>query len=779
MPVLRELTDAGKVMGTPNYMAPEQKEYPDAVDHRADIYALGVVFYQMLTGELPGKEIEPPSHKVQIDVRLDEVVLRALEKKPELRYQQASAMKTRVETIATSGGISKKPDECKTRKRSISSLISPFSSPDVREIAAHLTRAERNEAALYGFLWGIWVVTAIFGNLYLIRSFPSPGNWIVASVITALFLASILPMSRMQKRFLCSTAWAKENGYTESQIKLFSFDRQNLWKAVIVIAAFALFAIGQDKWMAHYVGLSELSKNLTQDAERTKRLQQSLAAKVKKASAEIWSPTLAPGEKPDLQKILDAAKSLTEEGSYEEALQRYLWYFKHSRSDVGQRGVRLSFALSDWVELGRRYPKAKQALIEIRDADVQKFSKGEGYFELFQEIANINHYLDKDDQTLALFKSIYQNDKSLARQCYFFAEDLLMKNGEYKLCLDSLGDPQAFFESLRNGFEIQQASRQRLAEIQKQYPTPVAPQFPGVHFTPPDLMQMATNNFVGSVCKLVEILVATGHKPDAEKIQDEALTVLDDPKLKSAVNDAEEKIRTLHAASSDAAQILSEQSPVVVETFPVSGARDVPPGETEIRVRFSKPMADDSWSWSSAWENSTPEFIGKPHYEADGKTCVVKVKLEPDKTYAFWLNSEKFHNFKDADGRPAIPYLLIFQTQADSKSAALRAAQTWLAALDSGNYSNCWETSSAVVQDAVPEATFVAGLNLYRQPLGALVSRHLELAQAMTQMPGAPDGHYVLMQFASTFTDKKSAIETVTFMQEKDGQWKSAGYFIK
>jgi len=90
-PALQELTDAGKVMGTPNYMAPEQMEHPNEVDNRADIYALGVVFYQMLTGELPGKPIVPPSRtsgKVQIDVRLDEVVLRALEKKPELRYQQ-------------------------------------------------------------------------------------------------------------------------------------------------------------------------------------------------------------------------------------------------------------------------------------------------------------------------------------------------------------------------------------------------------------------------------------------------------------------------------------------------------------------------------------------------------------------------------------------------------------------------------------------------------------------------------------------------------------------
>ena len=95
-----DLTDAGKVMGTPNYMAPEQKEHPTEVDHRADIYALGVVFYQMLTGELPGQRLEPPSRKVQIDVRLDEVVLRALEKNPEQRYQQASLLKTDVETLA-------------------------------------------------------------------------------------------------------------------------------------------------------------------------------------------------------------------------------------------------------------------------------------------------------------------------------------------------------------------------------------------------------------------------------------------------------------------------------------------------------------------------------------------------------------------------------------------------------------------------------------------------------------------------------------------------------
>ena len=82
-------------------MAPEQIEKPLTVDHRADIYSLGVVFYEMLTGELPLGKFQPPSAKVQMDVRLDEVVLHALEKEPERRYQQASEVKTHVETIAS------------------------------------------------------------------------------------------------------------------------------------------------------------------------------------------------------------------------------------------------------------------------------------------------------------------------------------------------------------------------------------------------------------------------------------------------------------------------------------------------------------------------------------------------------------------------------------------------------------------------------------------------------------------------------------------------------
>jgi tRNA A-37 threonylcarbamoyl transferase component Bud32 len=98
----RSLTGGKDVVGTPHYMAPEQVEQPTKVDHRADIFSLGVVFYEMLTGELPLGKFQPPSRKVQVDVRLDEVVLHALEKEPERRYQHAGQVKTAVETIAQS-----------------------------------------------------------------------------------------------------------------------------------------------------------------------------------------------------------------------------------------------------------------------------------------------------------------------------------------------------------------------------------------------------------------------------------------------------------------------------------------------------------------------------------------------------------------------------------------------------------------------------------------------------------------------------------------------------
>lgn len=101
----------------------------------------------------------------------------------------------------------------------------------------------------------------------------------------------------------------------------------------------------------------------------------------------------------------------------------------------------------------------------------------------------------------------------------------------------------------------------------------------------------------------------------------------------------------------------------VIKTVPMCGDTKVPASTKQIEVTFSKDMMEKSWSFTQISANSFPEMVGRPQYLADKRTCVVSVKLQSKKTYVIWLNSQKFQNFKDASGRPAVPYLLVFQTR--------------------------------------------------------------------------------------------------------------------
>jgi serine/threonine protein kinase len=128
-PADHTLTMAGAMLGTPKYMAPEQIEKPGSVDHRADIYSLGVVFYEMLTGEIPMGRFAPPSQKVQVDVRLDEIVLHAMERDVDRRYQHASEVSLDIERVtldeqhtATAAPASPAPSRTTLH-------FDPFSSP--------------------------------------------------------------------------------------------------------------------------------------------------------------------------------------------------------------------------------------------------------------------------------------------------------------------------------------------------------------------------------------------------------------------------------------------------------------------------------------------------------------------------------------------------------------------------------------------------------------------------------------------------------------------------
>jgi len=114
-----------------------------------------------------------------------------------------------------------------------------------------------------------------------------------------------------------------------------------------------------------------------------------------------------------------------------------------------------------------------------------------------------------------------------------------------------------------------------------------------------------------------------------------------------------------------------------------------------------------------------------------------------------------------------------------AEKAAATAAPVWLAQIDAGKYPASWKDASTYFRGAMTEKSWTDALNGVRKPLGKLMSRKLVKAQSANSLPGAPNGNYVVMQFDANFSNKKGAVETVTFMQEKDGKWKAAGYYIK
>jgi len=250
------------------------------------------------------------------------------------------------------------------------------------------------------------------------------------------------------------------------------------------------------------------------------------ATSANQAAAEHWSPKLAPGEKPNLTEILQEARTLAEDGRHEEALQRHIWYHNHSLElDDAQAGVRLSYALADWMKLARHYPKAREALVEITDRAAQKFAGGEGHYALFAEVSAINAQLGRQKETLALFDSIQSRDHKLARQCYLTVEDMLVEKGDYALCESFIPDFQKRFETIRT-------VRERTLQLMDR--TPEANRS--------SLRQHAQQTFIKDTRKLVEILVGVSRNTEASAIRDQAVAVLDVPELRSAVTDAEEKV---------------------------------------------------------------------------------------------------------------------------------------------------------------------------------------------------------------------------------------------
>ena len=663
------LTETGKIIGTPQYMSPEQIAHPADVDHRADIYALGVVFYQMLTGELPGKTIEPPSKKVQIDVRLDEVVLRALEKEPQRRYQQASQVKTAVETIT--------------------GTPTQFAAPSAGKPVSSTGKITAPAVALMvGALWKLF--SALVGMLFLaggggwLNKFLGTGSFIgswgpVATFSIVLFrvIPALLIMfggfQMLQRR---SYAWAVAAGIISivscSLIGLpigiwvlIVLGRDDVKAAFGAVVPAAPIASKPDHFWRRFAVITScivlipiviaiivvpvlLHVFVLRSAANTVHLEQAGihqddGGEFRKDSSQSFPLN------PDGSFGLDHVKGRVEiHGWTNNAV--VISAAIHGKTSESVEAVKINVDSGpDRAVVHTDQPSSRTGFPwswlwlnndERNNASVDYTIQVPQHAHL-ADISSVNGRIVIDGVSGDIAASTVNGDTQIKEA----AANLKLStvNGRIAADMISLRRGQSVSLDAVNGrIELALPDDADASVSVSTVNGSITSEFPSLKV---EKEFPVGNNLKGSL--------GNGGATVKVKAVNGTIKILKNHAAK----------QTASTAAEDTGQTVAGLPPVVVETEPASGARDVLPGVVEIRARFSKEMTDNSWSWSTAWEHSQPEMIGAPRYDGDHRTCTITVKLEPGRTYATWLNSEQFHNFTDKFGRPAVPYLLIFQTK--------------------------------------------------------------------------------------------------------------------
>ena len=115
----------------------------------------------------------------------------------------------------------------------------------------------------------------------------------------------------------------------------------------------------------------------------------------------------------------------------------------------------------------------------------------------------------------------------------------------------------------------------------------------------------------------------------------------------------------------------------------------------------------------------------------------------------------------------------------DKNEAAKKSAESWLAVVDKGDYAASYDEAASIFKLAIAKEDWLQKVRAARGLFGKVISRKLKGAQYETSLPGAPDGEYVVIQYDTSFENKRSAVETITPTLDKDGQWRVSGYFIR
>jgi hypothetical protein len=223
------------------------------------------------------------------------------------------------------------------------------------------------------------------------------------------------------------------------------------------------------------------------------------------------------GEQNKADEALEQAQQLAAQGKFEEALAKHIWYHDHALEfDPAAYGVRLSFALSYWVELGKKYPKALEALKGIRDAKTSRLVGGENNRSLFHDIVSINEYVGESPATVEAFKKIDSARPEFASSIADLADQALFEANEYALERKYFGDPRAKFEAAK-----------RLLDDGREYAKTSS--------MPDRSRQASENNFIKEIVRLIVVLNKTGDRELARQIQTKALASCSRAEIKNAL----------------------------------------------------------------------------------------------------------------------------------------------------------------------------------------------------------------------------------------------------
>ena len=213
---------------------------------------------------------------------------------------------------------------------------------------------------------------------------------------------------------------------------------------------------------------------------------------------------------------LDQARQLASQGKFEEALQKHIWIHNHALElNPAYYGVRLSFALSDWIELGNKYPKALATLKEIRDKKTARLLAGDADSGLFHDVESINDHLKESRATVDLFKKLDDTQSGFAASVYDLADEALIAAGEYGLAKKYLGDPMNRFATAKQQFDegMQFAKTSRSGDASR---------------------KAFESIFTDEIVRIITVLDKTGDSDMAREVQSKALVVLDSPAIRNA-----------------------------------------------------------------------------------------------------------------------------------------------------------------------------------------------------------------------------------------------------